>query len=357
MCELVALYVMATYVLDAFTVIGYLWPSGATGTGKTTLLLVVAETAYLGSLILAGSSYPTLRDLADYGATLAFDDAEGVMDVKRCDPDKRTLLLAGNRKGATIAVKEPQGDRCWVTRQVNTFCPRLFSAIRLPDAVLGSRTILLPVVRSGDAVRTKRAPTDPTCWPQGCDRRRLIDDLWALALAHLPDLPGHDRTAARLARLQGRDLEPWRAVLAVAHWLDERHGCTGLFDAIEGLSMTYQKERGDYEENDVDRVLFRALLKMTAGKGPDVLVTLVPRDIAREMTDLAVADGLAEPAPADKPEKAFMTARKVGWVMKRHRFQRPDARSSKSKEWLVTRAEVERGARGFGVDPDTTSAP
>jgi hypothetical protein len=124
----------------------------------TTLLEVVAETACLGPVVLAGSSYPTLRDLAHYGACLAFDGAETVMDPKRSGPDKRTLLLAGNRTGATIALKELQGDR-WVTRTVSTFCPRLFSAIRLPEPVLGSRTIILPLVKSADP----NPPHDITC--------------------------------------------------------------------------------------------------------------------------------------------------------------------------------------------------
>src|SRR5439155_2432205 len=138
MCEFIACYVLSTYFLDGFNVVGYLWPNGEPGAGKTTLLQVVTETAYLGQLILAGSSYPCLRDMADYGATLAFDDAEAVMNVRRIDPDKRTLLLAGNRRGATVTVKElePDGKR-WTMRHVSTFCPRLFSAIHLPDEVLG----------------------------------------------------------------------------------------------------------------------------------------------------------------------------------------------------------------------------
>src|SRR5262249_36766366 len=56
-CEMVACYVLGTYLLDAFHVVGYLWPNGDAGTGKTTLLQVVAEMAYLGELLLAGSSY------------------------------------------------------------------------------------------------------------------------------------------------------------------------------------------------------------------------------------------------------------------------------------------------------------
>src|SRR5437773_7975303 len=132
---MVACEFLATYLLDSSHVAGDLWSIGEKGTGKTSLLLVITELGYLGQLILAGSSYPTLRDLADYGASLAFDDAETVMDTKRTDPDKRTLLLAGNRRGATVSVKEQVGDT-WVTRHVDTYCPRQFSAIRLPDQVL-----------------------------------------------------------------------------------------------------------------------------------------------------------------------------------------------------------------------------
>jgi hypothetical protein len=342
MCQLVAAYALATWFLDAFNVVGYLWPNGEPGSGKTTLLQLMAEGGYLGELILAGSSYPTLRDLADNGATLAFDDAENVMDPKRSDPDKRTLLLAGNRRGATVAVKEQQDD-AWVTRHVNTFCPRLFSAIRLPDGVLGSRSIIVPLVRSGDAERTKRSVADPDDWP--CDRRRLVDDLWALGLAHLPELPGHDREAAAKARLSGRALEPWRAILGVAHWL-EAHGVEGLFARLEVLSWDYQQERGEYEEHDTTRVLFRALLRMTPAPGN----LLQPADIAKTMNGIAKDEDLAE------ADKDFTNPRRVGWLLKRQRFKRGE-RTGRGKCWEVNRDDVERAARAHGIDLDKEGDP
>ena len=150
MCEMVACYILATWFLDVFPVFGYLWANGERGSGKTQLLTVIAELGYLGHVLLAGGSYASLRDLADYGATLCFDDAENVMDLKRGDPDKRALLLAGNRKGNTIPIKEPVNGREWRTRHVQTFCPRLFSAIRLPDPVLASRTIIVPLIRTAN---------------------------------------------------------------------------------------------------------------------------------------------------------------------------------------------------------------
>src|SRR5262249_53137592 len=76
MCELVACYVLVSYFLEAFFAVGYLWPNGETGTGKSVLLKVLARLGYLGTFLLAGGSYASLRDLSDYGALLCFDDAE-----------------------------------------------------------------------------------------------------------------------------------------------------------------------------------------------------------------------------------------------------------------------------------------
>jgi hypothetical protein len=341
MCELVACYVLSTYLLDAFHVVGYVWPNGERGTGKTSLLQVVVELAYLGQLILAGSSYACLRDLADYGATLAFDDAEAVMDTRRTDPDKRTLLLAGNRRGATVAVKELEGER-WVTRHLNTFCPRLFSAIRLPDEVLGSRSIIVPLVRSGDPQRAKANCLDPEDWP--CDRRRLVDDLWALGLTHLAELPGHDREAAAAANLAGRNLDPWRPILAVAHWFQNRHGVTGIYDRMEKLSQDYQGERSDYEDSDRTRVMFRALLELARDCNPRDPIRIIPSEIAQRMNDIAKGEELAEPG------KDFTTPRKVGWLLKRQRFKRSEDRTAKNRPWLATCAEIHVSAKAYGVD-------
>ena len=57
-------------------------------------------------MVLSGGSFAALRDLADYGACIAFDDAEGLSDPKKSDPDKRALLLAGNRRGAVVPLKD-----------------------------------------------------------------------------------------------------------------------------------------------------------------------------------------------------------------------------------------------------------
>jgi hypothetical protein len=346
MCELVGCYVLATYLLDAFLVIGYLWPSGPQGVGKSNFLSVVAELAYLGTVILAGGSYPTLRDLADYGGVLCFDDAENIMDVRRTDPDKRALLLAGNRRGASVTVKELVKDE-WQTRFVDAFCPRLFSAIRLPDPVLASRTILLPLVRSGDPVRAKENPLDYSVWP--CDHNQLRDDLWALGLANLSRIREHDRRAAEKSKLVGRDLEPWRAVLAVALWLQECHGVTGLFDRLQKLSLDYQKERSEVETEDATRVAVRALnqlLKTRQGSE----ISFAPSEIAVLMNETAKAEGLGEEG------LDYTTPQKVGWLLKRLRLEK-EPHGESGQRWKVTRDLAKKLARAYSVDvPEETTA-
>jgi hypothetical protein len=340
MCELIACYVLSTYLLDAFHVVGYLWPNGERGTGKSICLQLIAELSYLGHFILASSSYACLRDMADYGATLCFDDAESVMDIRRTDPDKRTLLLAGNRRGATVTVKVMEGDN-WVMHHVNTFCPRLFSAIRLPDEVLGSRSIVVPLVRSGDPDRTKADCMNPEDWP--CDRGRLTDDLWALGLANLPELPRHDREAAENAELSGRNLDPWRPILAVAHWLQQRHGVEGLFGRMEELSTSYQSERGEVEAEDRVRVLFRALLQLSQTEAADAVVKIRPSEVAEKMNAIARLENLTD------EEKSFTTSRRVGWLLKRQRFRKAES-DERGKQWEMTRGEIEAAAKAYGVE-------
>lgn len=256
MAELVTCWILTTWFLEAFNVVGYLWPNAERGSGKTKLLNILAELGYLGHLITAGGTFATLRDMADYGSTMCFDDAENLSDSRKTDPDKRALLLAGNRRGTTVTLKESIGNNQWQTRHVNAFCPRAFSAINLPDAILASRTILIPLVRSADQKKANVDVADHSQWPH--DRRKLIDDLWSLALANLSKLSQYDATVNEKARLSGRNLEPWKAILAVALWLEDQ-GMTGIWERMEGLALDYQKERHDMEKPDLTTLVIRAL--------------------------------------------------------------------------------------------------
>jgi len=346
MADMVACYVLAGWFLDAFNVIGNLWPNGDRGCGKTQLLNVVAELAYLGQVLLAGGSYASLRDMADYGATLAFDDAENLSDPARTDPDKRALLLAGNRRGACVAVKELAGDRTWRTRYVNTFTPRLFSATRLPDPILASRTIVVPLIRTPDRYRANADPLDYGLWP--CDRRELIDDLWSLAVAHLPELPAYEARVNQRAPLVGRDLEPWRAILAVALWLDDR-GVTGLAALMEALAVAYQAERPDLEMGDLMALVIRALVRsaVSAVSAANAVNREIPRALTLTTSSITRAcKELVNELELDM-DAEHISVRRIGRVLGKMRWRAE--RTTRAKGWTITLAELQRWALAYGV--------
>jgi len=341
MCEMVACFVLASFFLDCFEVSAYAWPNGDRGSGKTTFLHVLAELSYLGQVILAGGSYAALRDLSDYGAVLCFDDAENLAGGKRnqdrVDPDKRALLLAGNRRGSFVTVKEPADakGKSWRTRYVSTFCPRAFAAIQLPDPVLASRTIVVPLVPTLNKVKANSSPLDYKLWPH--NRHALLDDLWLLALSYLRELRA--APLERCGNLTGRSLEPWANILAVARWLEQR-GVDGLSGRMAALALDYQAERPDLETFNPSIHIARALVDLAQEAIADPF-SVTAAQIAERVKTTMVEDG---------EDGLELSSRKVGRVLGQWRLQQQPRPGGKGqRRWLVPQSEIMRLCHSYGL--------
>jgi len=309
MSEMLACFAISTWFLDAFSVAPYIWANGERGSGKTSLLFILVRLSYLGASLSPSGSFAALRDLADYGATLGLDDAEDLTDPKKSDPDKRAILLSGNRKGITVPLKEPNPNgQGWKTREVNCFCPRIFSTIQKPDPTLSSRAIIIPVVRTAQRSKGNADPLDDMQWP--CDRQKLIDDLWAMSLQHLAEMPEFDQLIGEKSKLIGRDLQPWRAILAVAAWLDSM-GISSLWGKIESLAAgTYQQERIDLEKVDINRIAMNALGEYVAR---------TPTKLEWSFSTQAIVESMHRIIDDEEIEidKSYINAQKMG-----HRFNK-----------------------------------
>lgn len=344
MAELIACYILATWFLDAFTAIGFLWPNGQRGSGKTQLLVLITELAYLGQLILAGGSFASLRDMADLGATLGFDDAENLSGTHQVDPDKRALLLAGNRKGNTVPVKEPAGKRGWQTRYVNTFCARMFSAIKIPDPVLASRTITIPLLRTTNYKKANADPLDYVLWPHG--KQPLLDDLWALGLTHIKELQNLEREINQVARLSGRNLEPWRAILAVALWL-EKQGMKGIWQRLDELSYRYCFEfLPDLQSADLTLIVLRAVMEcasnaVSAGSASEEMVFITTEQITQVAKSIVEDEEIAI-APFSKA--------KVGSIMRSLRFESKRPKGSEGRGWIISLKDMDGLSMAYGIN-------
>ena len=260
MCRLSACISLMTWFADAFTVLPYPWPnSPAPGSGKTKWGHCWTGTSYLGYLTAASGSFAALRDLADLGATLLFDDAEVLADPQKADPDKQMLILAGNRKGVCIPVKEQGTDRRWHTRWLNAYCPRGFTSLRLPFQALQSRSIVIPLVASADHTRANRDPQNAHDWP--VDQHQLVADLWALGLWLQREAADMWNTMSTETSVVGRDWERWRAIMTVAR-LFEQHGVADLTSDMVKIMSGYQEQKDDLEGTSRIVLVIRALMRL-----------------------------------------------------------------------------------------------
>jgi uncharacterized protein DUF3854 len=260
MCRLSACLSFMTWFADAFTVLPYPWPnSPAPGSGKTKWGHCWTCTSYLGYLTAASGSFAALRDLADMGASLLLDDAEILADAQKADPDKQMLILAGNRKGVSIPVKEQGPDGRWHTRWLNAYSPRGFTSLRLPFRALQSRSIVLPLVASADAERANRDPENAEDWP--VDQEELRADLWALGLALQREAADMWSTMSTETAVVGRDWERWRAIMTIAR-LFERHGVAGLTSDMLHIMSAYHDQRDDLEGTSRISLVIQALMRI-----------------------------------------------------------------------------------------------
>jgi hypothetical protein len=345
MCEVSALLSLMTWLNDAFDVMPYPWPNGDKGSGKTKWGTLWARTSYLGEVVSAASSFAALRDHAAFGGSLMVDDAEALADPKKCDINVRNLLLSGNRRGTMVALKELDGKR-WVTRYVHAYAPRCFTAIRLPDDVLKSRSVVIPLVRSADMTRQRHDPARTDRWP--CDRGELLDDLWALGLSLLTEARNiWNELDDDGALADGRQYDCWRAPLAVARLLD-RHGVVGLEDRIRSVIAAYQQERQEDQDDDRTAVLIRALLLMMGTSDISDVMTLGDvRDKTLTFSSAGVPDHIKQ-VVEDGSDIEWATSRRIGRMLARLRLRKAP-RQGKRRGWLLTAAEAAELARSYGV--------
>ena len=189
----------------------------------------------------------------------------------------------------------------------------------------------------------------------------MIDDLWGLALTNLPKLSNYEADANARASLTGRNLEPFKAILAVAAWLEEE-GAAGLWKRMNDLSVAYQGERQEMESTDLTTLVVRAICKClvptcdvsTFCDVCDVFLDTQKVFIrTKEITEVAKA--IAEEQELGIPEESI-SDRRIGWIIKKLRLESGREPGTGKHGWKVSQLEMQRFVFAFGLNtPEKTS--
>jgi len=337
MSAMLACWTMATYITPILDTVGYFWPNGEKGSGKSQCLKTVLQMSFLGRTLTAGSTYASVRDQADLGAALGFDDCEKIKDM---DSSKRELLLAGNTKGVTATVQVPGGrDGEWKTRKVDAFAPRAFTSIGLPDATLGSRTIMVPLARTDDVEKTRRKPTNVKDWL--VDPAYVRDVTWLNIVKELNQIEVAKEWVNTSTSVAGRDFDIFQGILAIAQWLEKDHGEEGLLTSMLDVMEKYLAQR----DANVLPSLEELFLEAMAEKFSPILgnsVTMATNEIANSITRLCDAKDITDEDLANAGNQ------RIGQLLSRLGFEKSSSHGAR-RSWNIDRTLVERHCKAHGI--------
>ena len=161
-----------------------------------------------------------------------------------------------------------------------------------------------------------------------------------------------DDIVGKKSRLTGRTLQPWRAILAVAAWLDQA-GVSNLFERIENLSFNYQNERLDFEPSDNMSLVIRAILQYVVTNVANVANVPNVKGVSEwqfttaEITEICKM--LADESDGEINSE-YITSQRIGHILKKMRLSKPlRPRGQKSRIWKIARDELVKLAGAYSI--------
>jgi hypothetical protein len=177
----------------------------------------------------------------------------------------------------------------------------------------------------------------------------------------LLEMSKQEATVNTRAKLIGRNLEPWRPILAVAAWSEDK-GVKGLWERMEKLALIYQGERQEMESTDLAVLVVRAICKCLVpdcdvSSFCDVLTFFVePQKTflkTSQITETAKEIAEGEELGIDAE---LIVEKRIGWILKKLRVTKCREPGTGKRGWMISPFEMQRYVNAYGLyTPEKTS--
>jgi hypothetical protein len=139
--ELASLYVLLTWVYDAFTEVPYLRLKGDFGSGKSRCLQTIGSICYKPMFVSGASTVsPIFRIIDSYRGTLVLDESDFRLSDEKAEIVK--ILNNGNASGFPVLRSEPTPTKDFNPRAFVVFGPKVIATRKdFTDQALESRCI------------------------------------------------------------------------------------------------------------------------------------------------------------------------------------------------------------------------
>ena len=295
--DVLALWVIGSYVYPLFEAYPYVALMGPKGSGKTKTLDVIARLAFNGRVSSSMSPASLFRVVQATRGMLGIDEAERLGNPR--DPiaaDLRLLLNAGYKRGSPAIRCEGEDHR---VVEFEVYGPKVIASIRGLEDVLESRCILINMLRTagskGNLIVSER----------GEDWARARHGLYCFALQHFAAVRHRYLAGVGADGLSNRQAELWRPLLAIAAYLDGQ-GANGLLAAVRDYALRKAEQAEETALDDRRTALLLALHKLAVLEGEE---EVTPTQVRQ-----AMASFLDEPGE--------VTSQWVGYRLKEFGFRR-----------------------------------
>lgn len=250
--SILALWTMGTYVHQMFQTYPYILFSGTQESGKTKNLNIMERLCFNAKLWSDTTSANIFRVVHNLSATLLLDEAENLKNTKNSEKAEsiRLLLNSGNKKGATASRQEKNEKGKFFEVEYHIFSPKAIACITGLESVLGSRCILICMIRGGNIHIINREVTE-----NSEDWAYIRNLCYRFALEYFQDIYAiytNDNNFKQIKNINGRELEKWKSLLSISLFL-EKHGGHGLFETVCEIAQEKGKEKPSglkyWEEN------------------------------------------------------------------------------------------------------------
>jgi hypothetical protein len=253
-----ALWTILTYAYPAWSAVPYLSVGGPLGSGKSRVFEVLSQLVY-NPLHSSNLTAPCLfRTLHSQGGILLLDEAERLNDRTPDAAEIRSILLCGYKRGSQAHRMERVGDD-FRPVSFDVYGPKAIAGISGLPAALASRCINIMMFRAAkDSPIPKRSiNANEKVWVD------LRGELHALALARGASFIGLAHWQPECDGLNGRDLEVWHPILALAKFVEDA-GADGLLGIMKEYALKSVQATNDDIVPESDEILLQLLKQQMA---------------------------------------------------------------------------------------------
>lgn len=261
--DLIALWIMGTYMYWAFSSYPYIHLSGTPDSGKSRVQRLISCLAFNGYFTESISGSSIFRYTDDMRATLCVDEQEFLASEKNLEVI--SILNSGYHKAGTATRQEQiigeGGIRKFVTISFNTYSPKVLSGIRGLDKTLQTRSISIPMKPSNDKQYSRREIDESdSSW------QVIRDELYLWALDSFNDiLISYREECSKLdIEIKNRMWQKYHSLLALALYFKNIVSSSDVFENLIKFILDDQSKPLDFNDFMIDlayKVLYRCVNK------------------------------------------------------------------------------------------------